>query len=229
MAKTLFLIPARGGSKGIPKKNIKEFNGRPLIHYALDSVRALAGDKGIIVSTDSEEILDCLKLVDYSTDYLRPAEFAGDHSSTYDVILDALKYCESQGNNYDYVVLLQPTSPFRTSQHISDALALMNDDLEMVVSVEEIQHNPLGNCYVENEKGSLEPVFAPNDGARQQLTKSYRYNGAVYVMSVKALKEKSYAQFTKVQKYIMSEQDSLDLDTPLDWEFAEFLARKGKG
>lgn len=226
MAKTVYVIPARGGSKGIPKKNIKELNAKPLIHYAVESARALAADEDIFVSTDSQEILACLKEINYSTDYMRPTDLAQDKSSTYDVLIDAISYWEGQGKSYEQVVLLQPTSPFRTSEHIAEALTLMNDDVEMLVSVEESAHNPLGNCYIENEEGSLRPVFAANDGARQELTKSYRYNGAIYVMSIKALKERSYAQFSKISKYIMSERDSLDLDTLLDWEFAEFLMNR---
>lgn len=224
----LFLITARGGSKGIPGKNIKPFCGKPLLYYSIDTARALANDEDICLSTDDDEIIRAARAYNLEAPFKRPHDLATDQSGSYEVILHALDFYAQQDRNYDAVVLLQPTSPFRTAQHVKDAIALYSPDLDMVVSVNESASNPYYNLFEENSSGYLEISKKGNFTRRQDAPKVYEYNGAVYVMNVTSLRSTKLQEFSKVRKYVMPEEDSVDLDTPLDWEIAEFLARKRK-
>src|SRR5690606_30039190 len=140
---TLIVIPARGGSKGVPGKNIKKLSGKPLIYYTIEAAREIFDDRNILVSTDDEEIKKCVEAIGLNVPFLRPEKLATDDVGTYEVLLHSLNFVESKGYFPETLVLLQPTSPFRTSQHIREALALYdNSKLEMVVSVKETKANP---------------------------------------------------------------------------------------
>ena len=114
--KLLYLIPARGGSKGIPRKNIKELSGKPLIAYSIDVARQLTDDCNICISTDDDEIMQVVTSYGLTVPFKRPDFLATDSVGTYEVILHAIDFYENLGVNYDAVVLLQPTSPLRTAQ-----------------------------------------------------------------------------------------------------------------
>ena len=223
--RTLYLIPARGGSKGIPHKNIKPLNGKPLILYSVEVARQLADDTNICVTTDDDAIIRVVEEAGLNVPFKRPAELATDTSGSYELILHALDFYEQKGVIYDVVVLFQPTSPFRTAQHVKEAMALYDDSLDMVVSVSESAANPYYSLFEENENGFLDKSKKGNFTRRQDCPKVYEYNGAIYVMNVKSLREKSLSEFVKIRKYEMSRELSIDLDTPLDWEFAEFLSK----
>jgi len=223
--KTLFLIPARGGSKGIPGKNIKKFNGKPLIYYSIDLAREFAEDKDICVSTDSQSIVDAVLAYGLEPPFIRPAEFATDTASGYDVIKHAIQFYEGQGVQYDRIVLLQPTSPLRTIKHLKESLELYDNDVDMVVSVQEM-YNPIYLCYNEDDKGYLKKAAESTFIRRQDMPKVYKYNGAIYIMKVDSLKKMSLSEFPKIRKYVMDDTDSVDIDTPLDWEIAELIYNK---
>ena len=223
--RTLYLIPARGGSKGIPHKNIKPLNGKPLILYSVEVARQLADDTNICVTTDDDAIIRVVEEAGLNVPFKRPADLATDTSGSYELILHALDFYEQKGVIYDVVVLFQPTSPFRTAQHVKEAMALYDDSLDMVVSVSESAANPYYSLFEENENGFLDKSKKGNFTRRQDCPKVYEYNGAIYVMNVKSLREKSLSEFVKIRKYEMSRELSIDLDTPLDWEFAEFLSK----
>ncbi|HEU4609738.1 MAG TPA: acylneuraminate cytidylyltransferase family protein [Chitinophagaceae bacterium] len=223
----LFLIPARGGSKGIPGKNIKPLAGRPLIYYTIDAARGVAADPDICVSTDDPEIRQKVEAYGLKVPFLRPAHLAKDTSGTYDVCLHALEFYEQQGRFYDLLVLLQPTSPFRTAEHIKAALALYKPGIEMVVSVKETASNPYYVLYEENEQGYLAMSKPGNYARRQDCPKVWEYNGAVYVINVSALKQKPWTKFTNIKKYEMDELVSVDIDTPIDWLWTEFIINQG--
>ena len=228
--KILYVIPARGGSKGIPAKNIKPFMGRPLIQYAIDTARACAvSEKDICLSTDDEQIATVAKDYGLEVPFLRPTELATDTAGTYEVLLHALTEMEKYNTcTYDVLVLLQPTSPFRKPKHVQEALMLYSPTIDMVVSVKEAESNPYFTLFEENGEGWLEKSKKGNFTRRQDAPTVWELNGAVYIINVEVLKEHtSIAQFSKIRKYPMSQIASVDLDSPMDWRFAELLVEEG--
>ena len=226
--KILVVIPARGGSKGIPRKNIKPFAGKPLIYYTIVTARAIVPDEDICVSTDDDEIIQVVENYGLKVPFKRPAELATDTAGTYEVLLHALDFYEKQGKHYDVVLLLQNTSPFRTAEHVKEALALYTPDVDMVVSVKECAANPYYCVFEENEEGYLH--VCKGDGnifRRQDAPKVYEYNGAIYIFNLQRLKETHYGNFTKRVMYEMDRLHSVDLDTMMDWRYAEFLMQSG--
>ncbi len=222
--KPLVIIPARGGSKGIPHKNIKLLGGKPLICRAIGNARSVAPDSDICVSTDDSEIIQVVEDYGLKVPFIRPAELAADNSGTYEVLLHALSFYEQQGRTYDTIILLQPTSPFRRDEDISEALKLYSPDIDMVVSVTEARANPYYNCFETDSDGFLH--VSKGDGKyirRQDAPKAWEYNGAIYIINPQSLKRESLGEFKRRRMYEMDELHSLDLDTPLDWRIAELL------
>lgn len=224
--KYLVVIPARGGSKGIPNKNIKLLHNKPLIHYTIEAAQAIFDNAAICVSTDSPAIQATAQINGLEVPFLRPDALATDTAGTYEVLLHAIDYYEMQGQKYDALVLLQPTSPFRTSKHIAEAINCYQPNLEMLVSVKETDANPYYVLFEENEQGYLEKSKKGNFTRRQDCPKVYEYNGAIYIMNIQALKKRHHSRFKKIGKYLMPADASLDIDTPLDWAIAEFLMTK---
>ncbi len=221
---TLYLIPARGGSKGIPGKNIKPLGGKPLLEYSIDVARQLTDDENICLSTDSEEIKAAAEAMGLKVPFLRPDYLATDGCGTHDVILHALDFHKAAGRNYERVVLLQPTSPFREAGDVKGALELWSPGVELVVSVCEAATNPYLNCYELDEEGFLH--ISKGEGTlpcRQAAPKAYEFNGAVYVIDVAALRKRTMGQMKKRVPFFMPRERSIDLDTPLDWLVAETL------
>ena len=223
----LVIIPARGGSKGIPHKNIKPLNGKPLIHYTIDAARGVADDADICVSTDDPEIINCVEDYGLEVPFIRPAELATDTAGTYEVLLHALDFYEKQGRHYDAVLLLQNTSPFRTTEQVKEALKLYHDDVDMVVSVKECAANPYYCVYEENEEGYLHVCKGEgNIFRRQDAPKVYEYNGAIYLINAEKLKTTHMHKMQKRVKYVMDERSSFDLDTMWDWQMAEMMVKQ---
>lgn|SRR5574344_458516 len=225
--KTLFLIPARSGSKGIPKKNIKSFNGKPLIDYAIDCARQFAPDDDICVSTDGDDIITTVEKYGLNVPFKRPKELATDNSGSYGVMLHALNFFEQKGRKYDTLILLQPTSPFRRIEDVKTCInKFKQGNYDMVVSVMEASTNPYYNCFTE-KKGYLKPIIeATNIIRRQDAPKTYEYNGACYVMNVATLKQMQFSEFSKIGFVEMDRIHSLDLDTMLDWKLAELIVKE---
>ena len=224
----LVIIPARGGSKGIPHKNIKPLNGKPLIHYTIDVARSVAKDEDICVSTDDPEIIKCVENYGLKVPFVRPAELATDTAGSYEVLLHALDFYEKQGRHYDVVLLLQNTSPFRTAEHVEDAIKLYRSDIDMVVSVNQTKTNPYYNCFEEDNDGFLQKTLDSDIYVRRQDAPStYEYNGAIYVINAEQMKKMSLGKFTRRVKYVMDDLHSVDLDNMIDWKFAEFIIKEG--
>lgn len=222
--KILIIIPARGGSKGIPHKNIKPLAGKPLIHYTIDVARQIVADEDICVSTDDLEIVQCVEEYGLKVPFVRPEELATDTAGTYEVLLHALNFYELQGKQFDVVLLLQNTSPFRTANQVKEALALYQSDIDMVVSVKECSANPYYCVFEENQEGYLKICMGDgNITRRQDAPKVYEYNGAIYVINPQSLKQMPLNKFSRRIKYVMDEQSSLDLDTMNDWKMAELI------
>lgn len=223
--KPLVVIPARGGSKGVPRKNIKLLNGKPLIQYTIEAARGVFSDEHICVSTDEEEIKSVVEELGLTVPFIRPEHMASDTAGTYEVLLHAIEFYEKEGYYPDTLILLQATSPFRTKQHLREALALYDATCEMVVSVKETKSNPYYVLLEENEHGWLVKSKDGNFIRRQDCPKVYELNGAIYIMNVEALKSKPIQDFLKVRKYDMDEMSSHDIDYPIDWVVAKALLK----
>lgn len=224
----LIIIPARGGSKGIPGKNIKSLGGKPLICWSIDVARSMTAEDNICVTTDSLDIIKVVEDYGLKVPFVRPAELATDKAGSNDVLLHALNFYERQGKTFKMVVLLQPTSPFRKPEFIEDAIELYSEGLDMVVSVKEAACNPYYNCYEEGKDGFLERSKTLDTPLvrRQDAPHAYEYNGSIYVINPKSLKEKGMSRFTRIRKYEMPDLYSIDLDTMLDWYTAEMIIEK---
>ncbi len=224
--KPLYIIPARGGSKGIPRKNIKELCGRPLIAYTVDAAiearKRLGGH--ILLSTDDAETAGIVKGLGIEVGYMRPAELAGDTSGSREVMLHAMDWAESQGIEYDCVVLLQPTSPFRTADDIVACTQLLEPGIDMAVSVCEAADNPYFNIFETDADGYLH--ISKGDGKltrRQDAPKAWVYNGAVYAINPASLRAMPMGMFGHRVPSVMPRERSIDIDGPADWLAAETI------
>ena len=222
--KILAVIPARGGSKGLPGKNTKELCGKPLICWTIDAARGTLKDEDICVSTDYQSIADIVEHYGLKVPFLRPDSLASDTATTRDTIIHALDYYKGLGKDYDVVLLLQPTSPLRTTKHVKEALALYRPDLDMVVSVKR-SHAAVVIAH-DDENGFLIPTLNTNAGRRQDMTEYYEYNGAIYVINVQSLYFNETLNFKRKIKYVMSEESSVDIDTELDLKIVELIKSK---
>lgn len=225
MLNPLYIIPARGGSKGIPHKNIKPLAGRPLIAYTIDVARELCDDpRRIILSTDDTAIADTARSLGLPVPYMRPAALATDTAGSRELILDAMDWAEAQGIAYDAVVLLQPTSPLRTADDVRAALDLYTPSVDMVVSVEPAACNPYYNCFETATDGTLR--ISKGDGLltrRQDAPPAWTFNGAVYVINPASLRAMPMGAFPARIPSPMPPERSIDLDTPRDWVVAEAI------
>lgn len=227
MGNILYVIPARGGSKGIPCKNIKMLAGRPLIAYTIDVAKQLADNADICLSTDDGNIAKVAADCGLEVPFMRPAELATDTAGTYEVLMHALDFYKDKGKEYDILVLLQPTSPLRTADDVKGALSLFTPDIDMVVSVKEAATNPYYNAYEEDSDGFLH--ISKGNGTftrRQDAPHVWEYNGAVYVINVASLYKMQLGEFRRRRCYVMDSFRSLDLDTSLDWAVAEIIMKK---
>ncbi len=224
---TLFVITARGGSKGLPGKNIKNLLGKPLIAYSIDVARAFTGDENICVSTDSVEIKKVVEDYGLKVPFLRPNYLATDTATSNDVLVHAVNYFNSLGKNYKKLVLLQPTSPLRSVEDVKGAMDLYRDGIDMVVSVMK-SHAPAVLCE-EDDDGFVQLTYNKNAIGRQSQKEMYEFNGAVYVMNVVALLEKGLGGFTRRVKYVMSKEHSIDIDDIYDFLQVEAILKTRNG
>ncbi|WP_232368028.1 cytidylyltransferase domain-containing protein [Alteromonas mediterranea] len=219
------LIPARGGSKGLPKKNKRLLSGKPLISHTIDAAKEAKRITGIFVSSDCEDILHIGKTLGVQC-IRRPLELATDEASSESVIEHAITHFNLHNIVADTIVLLQPTSPLRNGKHIDEALDVyFHRNANMVLSVFEPKHTPI-KAYIETNEGlhGLYNASAPYT-RRQDLPRAFQPNGAIYVIN-----QISYSQYnlfprTRVFPYVMSEKLSLDIDTLDDFLQIEQLMK----
>ncbi|MGS0696506.1 acylneuraminate cytidylyltransferase family protein [Shewanella sp. 0m-4] len=220
--KILAIIPARGGSKRLPRKNILPLSGKPLISWTIEAAKNSKYIDEVIVSTDDQEIADVAVKSGAKVPELRPSALSNDSATTESVVFYTLK---KFGKQADIVILLQPTSPFRNEKHIDEALDLFSTKKAFsVVSVTPCEHPPLwANTIPEND--SLGDFLLPDANKRsQELEKFYRLNGALYVFDVaKLLINNKMSYRSDSYAYRMNNESSLDIDTSLDFELAKVL------
>jgi CMP-N,N'-diacetyllegionaminic acid synthase len=222
--KILAIIPARGGSKGIPKKNIKLLKGKPLIAWTIEEAKKSHFLDKIIVSTDDEEIMNVAKKWGAEVPFLRPSELAQDDTPGIAPVLHALEYF----SDYEYVVVLQPTSPLRLVEDIDKAIELCEkSESDFCVSVTESKVIP-DWLFLVNETGKLSPVFNDREipYQRQKADKIYALNGAVYVGNKEALTKKRSFLTPETIPYIMPNERSVDIDNIEDFYYCEYLMKK---
>jgi len=216
----LAVIPARGGSKGVPRKNIRLLAGKPLVTWTIEQAAQSRYIDRVIVSSEDEEICQVAKQSGAEVPFVRPMELASDTASGVDVLCHAV---ENAGADYDYVVLLQPTSPLRESTDIDAAIeCCVSRTAKSVVSVAEATKSPYW-MYQVQEGGKLTPFVENAASNRQQLPQSYALNGAVYVLEVAALLESRKILDEQTLGYVMPEERSYDIDTETDFLICEFL------
>jgi CMP-N-acetylneuraminic acid synthetase len=230
-SKILAVIPARGGSKTILRKNIKPLAGKALIEYTFHAAKASKLLNRIVLSTDDVEIADIGRQSGIEVPFLRPRELAEDDCPTLPVIQHAIKLLEEKENyKPDYIVILQPTSPLRTAAHIDEALnTLIETQADSVVSVIEVPHqyNPYSIMRIEN--GKLVPFIQGSEEhtQRQQKPVFFARNGAaIYAFRYETLMKKNSLYGDDCRPYLMSKEDSVDIDDMVDFRFTEFLLSK---
>jgi len=223
----LAIIPARGGSKTLPRKNIKNLGGKPLINWSIDSALKSNHIDRTIVSSDDNEIINIAKKAGAEIPFSRPDYLGTDVSTTEDVLIHAIDFFKGQDINYDYIVLLQPTSPLRKEGDIDLAIEkAVKTKADMVVSVKETSSNPYYVLFEENEDGFLKKSKESNFTRRQDCPIVYEYNGSIYVIKVSALLKSRSRTFAKTVKFVMDDLHSIDIDNQLDFDFTEFVLNK---
>lgn len=225
MGATIFIIPARFGSKGLPGKNLKILGGKPLIAYSIEFALNVKEEQDeICVTTNDDEVFNIATNFGVPPIFKRPQELSSDTASSSEVISHVISEYKKINKTFDTIVLLQPTSPFRKiSDYIGMKKLYLEKNAEMVVSVKISKENPFFNLFKENSEGKLERFIADNSYTRRQdCPSTFAYNGSIYVVSVFAFEQiKSFA-FNQIYKYLMPEERSIDIDTPVDWVLAEY-------
>ncbi len=218
----LAIIAARGGSKRLPRKNVLDLCGKHLIAYTIEAALKSKYINKVIVSSDDDEILSISK--EYGAEIIRrPDELASDTATTF----DAIKHTIDNLEKYDYIVLLQPTSPLRDEKHIDEAIELLVEkNADAVVSVCEMDHSPLWSNTLPKD-GNMNNFLKDEilNKRSQDLEKYYRLNGAIYICKTsKLLEEKSFILKEKIFAYIMDRKSSIDIDEEIDFKMANMLA-----
>lgn len=228
--KILGIITARGGSKGIPGKNIKELAGKPLIAYTIEAAQKSGVFDRLIVSTDDEKIAEVAKQYGCEVPFMRPVELAGDTTPHTPVLIHAITWLyDNENYKPDFVMILQPTAPLRNAIHIREAVALLDqNNADSVVSVSEVpsHHHPRWQHTIDvyNRMAIFtgEP-FTEIVRRKQDLSKTYARNGAIYVFKTNLLFDSIKPNFygNHVTAYIMKPEESVNIDTMEDWQEAE--------
>ncbi len=216
----LAVITARGGSKGVPRKNVRLVGGKPLIAYSIEAARAASCVDRVILSTDDAEIAEIAVHYGCEVPFMRSPELATDEAASVDVILDALVRCPG----YDYFVLLQPTSPLRTAADIDAcATACLAAEAPVCVSVNEVSESPFWMYRVGHGQTLSSVLPSSAETRRQDLEKIYSLNGAVYFANCTLFAESKTFLGPSTIAHIMPPERSVDLDTLADFKYLEFL------
>jgi CMP-N-acetylneuraminic acid synthetase len=228
MDDTIALIPARGGSKGLRRKNTVDLCGKPLIAWTIEAALKATSLTGVFVTTEDEEIADIAASYG-ATVIARPAELSTDDARTEEVVAHALDAIETLGLGALYFALLQPTSPLRDEQHIDELVAsAMKSGASCAWSVVPAEHHPFKMLV--RRDGELRPVVSVDElsAPRQRLPAAFRQNGAIYWMSWEAFRRHRTFFVPPVHPYEMSEEQSVDIDTAADLDACQQLLESGR-
>lgn len=230
--RTLGLVPARGGSKGIPRKNVRPLRGRPLLEYTASAALASRALARVVLSTDDAEIAEIARRCGLEVPFIRPAHLAQDDTPSLEVVRHAVDWLEANGEHIDAVCLLQPTHPFRRVRDIDDCVSLLESaDADSVVTIVAVppEYNPHwvflqaadGTLHVST--GDAEPITR-----RQDLPPAFRREGSVYVTRRDVLMERRSMYGARMVGHLVPTDGRVDLDTLEDWARAEELLAAGK-
>jgi CMP-N-acetylneuraminic acid synthetase len=224
----LAIILARGGSKGVPRKNIKLLSGKPMIAWSIYAARSSKYIDRTIVSTEDQEIRDISVNYGAEIPFMRPQELAKDDTPSVDPILYTLKKLSYEKNRkYDFILLLQPTSPLRNENHIDEAIeTLINslNEFDSLTSVTELEHPIYWNRIIDSNNKLKNHIDYDKSKRyrRQDFEKIYRLNGAIYLISTDALLKYKNFETENTMAYIMDRKSSIDIDSINDFELAEY-------
>ena len=225
--RVLGVIPAKGGSTRLPRKNIKTLAGKPMLAWSIVAGRECGVIDDLIVSTEDAEIAEVAKTWGAEVPFMRDPKLAVDPIGVEGVTLNALSELESMGRRYDVVVIMLATSPLRRAQHIAEAMAQFRaQQADSLMSVCRYEHSPY-SAYCHDKDGLLIPVFPDKNRLKsQELPPAYRCNGAIHILRVPFFqKTKSYT-CAPLTMYEMGRNESVDVDTQEDFDFAEYLLSK---
>lgn len=228
--KTLALIPARGGSKGIPRKNLAILAGKPLLQYSVEAARGCGMIDRIFLSSDDPEILALGRLLGIDDDYRRPDDLSGDRAVVIDAVLHGLDWLEARGECFDAVILLQPTSPLRTGGDITAAMdCFMAGGGQSLVSVHRLREHPF-EC-IRGESGNWSWLAEPDGvaaGRQDYAGKFFFVNGAIYITRTEFLRrQRKFVESGKALLYEMPPERGIDIDEPAQFQLADWLMRMG--
>lgn len=227
--RTLGIIPARGGSKGVPRKNIRELAGKPLLAWTIEAAKGSRLDR-VILSTDDEEIAAVGRRFGADVPFLRPAEHATDSARAIPMLQHAVKACEDAGDRYDAVMMLQPTSPMRLSRDVDGALEKLAADpsADAVISVVPVgEFHPARMKYLEGNL-LLDPPFceAYENQPRQELVPMYIRSGSIYLVRRDTLMVKGSLKGRRCLAQVMPKNRSVNIDSPFDFDLASWFMAK---
>ena len=224
----LAIVPARGGSKGIKDKNIKEIEGRPLIEYTIEAAKRCEYIDEIVVSTDSEKIAKAAKKAGAKVPFLRPDELASDTARTIDVVLFTIDQLKLIGQEYDIVVLLQPTSPLRDEDDICGAIEkYVSCNMKSLVSVSEVSESPILMRQIVDETHMEKLLNINSTIRRQDMAKYYMVNGSIYINKIEELNSDTSLN-DNVIPYVMDRSHAVDIDDYVDIEVMKYYVNNRK-
>lgn len=229
--KVLAIILARGGSKGIPNKNIKKLNDKPLIAYTIEEANKSAYIDKFILSTDDKEIASVSKTFGAEVPFLRPGNLATDTATSEDAMLHTINWL---GNNQnfisDYVMLLQPTSPLRTVKDIDNSIEkIINEDGDSIIGLVKAEKHPYWMMEIKNGKvSSFAKTERKKYTRRQDLPDIYNINGAIYITKTELFKNTLCRWAGETLPYVMPKKRSIDIDDTMDWKLAELMLKEDK-
>lgn len=223
---SIAIITARGGSKRIPKKNIKDFCGKPIIAYSIKAALDSCAFDEVMVSTDSNEIADIAKSCGASVPFLRSEKTSDDYAATADVILEVIEKYKEMDREFDIVCCIYPTAPFVTSEKLKEAIALLDDDsVESVIPVVRFSYPPQRAFVINDEKiGYKHPEYASSRS--QDLEAMYHDCGQFYVCRTESFIKHGSLVTPNTKPVIVPETEVQDIDTPSDWELAEIKYKR---
>jgi len=234
----LAIIPARGGSKSVPRKNIKELAGKPLIAWTIDEAKKSKYLTRTIVSTDDEEIAKVARKYGAEVPFLRPEEISGDRAKDIEFLLHAVKFLKEKENYIpDIVVLLRVTAPLKTVKNIDEGIELLikTPEADATRPIVEAPKHPYKMWKISEDKKWIEPFLPksftgmdePYNGPRQALPQVYCHTGAMDIMRLKTITELKSTSGKKLAYFFMKPEESINIDTSMDFKMAEVLMEEG--